>query len=101
MDEHGDEPRKERDEEVPGDASRVAGGAASGAIVGTAVGGPLGTVVGATVGSVAGGAAEAADDAADQPDVFERTGQPGDERGFDLRHPRMGGHVGGSDPDGA
>jgi uncharacterized protein YcfJ len=95
MDEHDED----RHEEVPGDASKVAGGAASGAIVGTAVGGPLGTVVGAAVGSVAGGAAEAADDAADEPETFERTGQPGDERGFDLRDPRMGGHVGGSDPD--
>ena len=94
-----------RNQENRDDASKTEGGAASGALIGTAVGGPLGTVVGAAVGSLAGGAAEAADETGEDArdsgdgDRLERTGEPGDSRGFDLRDPRMGGHVGGSDPD--
>lgn len=82
--------------ERPG-ASQTEGGAAAGAIVGTGVAGPLGGLVGAAAGSLAGGAADAADD---EPEAFDREGQPGDpDRGYDLRDPRMGGHVGGSDPE--
>jgi hypothetical protein len=87
------------------DATKAEGGAATGALAGAVVGGPIGLAVGAAVGSVAGGAAEAADPsgARDEPagttEPFDRTAQPDDPRGYDLRDPRMGGHVGGSEPE--
>jgi hypothetical protein len=87
-----------RDDVKRDDASKVEGGAATGAIVGTAVGGPIGLAAGAAAGAVTGGAAEAGDGTESE---FDRTAEPGDERSYDLRDPRMGGHVGGSDPDGA
>ncbi len=91
-----------RNQEGREDASKTEGGAATGALVGTVLGGPVGLAVGAAVGSAAGGAAEAADpsdDPGEEHGAFDRTGEPGDARGFDLRDPRMGGHVGGSDPE--
>ncbi|HSK51240.1 MAG TPA: hypothetical protein VLA44_00685 [Clostridia bacterium] len=90
--------RETRPTEDRADASATEGGAAGGALLGTVVGGPLGGLAGAAIGSVAGGAADAADSPDDEPD-FERTGQPGDERSHDLVDPRLGGHVGGSDPE--
>lgn len=95
------DPNPERAE----DATKAEGGAASGALAGAVVGGPIGMAVGAAVGSVAGGAAESADPSGgrDEPafptEPFDRTTQPGDGRGYDLRDPRMGGHVGGSEPE--
>jgi hypothetical protein len=43
---------------------------------------------------------DARDTAGDGPEdeAFERTGQPGTDPDLDLRVPRLGGHVGGSDP---
>ena len=108
MDEQEHEPATDdRNQEGGDDATKAEGGAATGAMAGAVVGGPLGMVVGAAVGSVVGGAAEAADPsgARDEPagttDDFDRTGQPGESRGYDLRDPRMGGHVGGSEPEGS
>jgi len=89
----------------PDDATKAEGGAASGAMAGAVVGGPIGLAVGAAVGSVAGGVAEAADPsgARDEPagttDDFDRTAEPEEPQGYDLRDPRMGGHVGGSEPE--
>lgn len=97
-----DPDQQERNQGDRDDASKTEGGAATGALVGTVVGGPVGLAVGAAVGSAAGGAAEAADpsdDPREEHGNFDRAGQPGDPRGFDLRDPRMGGHVGGSDPE--
>ena len=91
-----------RNQEGRDDATKTEGGAATGALTGAVVGGPVGLAVGAAVGSVAGGAAEAADPSDDprqEHGDFERTGGPGDARSFDLQDPRMGGHVGGSDPE--
>jgi phage tail tape-measure protein len=92
------DPQTKSDEDEP-EATKTEGGAAAGAIVGTGVAGPLGGVVGAAAGSVVGGAADAGDDG--RVGEFDREGQPGDDRPYDLRDPRMGGHVGGSDPENA
>jgi hypothetical protein len=106
MDEHERDPRPEdRNQERGDDATKAEGGAATGALAGTAIGGPIGLAVGAAVGSIAGGGAEAADPsgARDEPagptEPFDRTAEPGTRRGYDMRDPRMGGHVGGSDPE--
>jgi uncharacterized protein YcfJ len=99
MNQHNpDAGRETRPAEDRPDASATEGGAAGGALLGTVVGGPVGALAGSAIGSVAGGAADAADSSDDEHD-FERAGQPGDERSHDLVDPRLGGHVGGSDPE--
>lgn len=100
MNQHNpDAGRETRPDEERPDASAAEGGAAGGALLGTVVGGPAGALAGAAIGSVAGGAADATDASDDDEDDFERTGQPGDVRSHDLVDPRLGGHVGGSDPE--
>jgi hypothetical protein len=97
-----DAPEEVRNQDGRDDATKAEGGAATGALAGAVVGGPVGLAVGAAVGSAAGGAAEAADPSDDRHEEhgdFERAGSPDDARSYDLRDPRMGGHVGGSDPE--